>query len=812
MKRITAGYRARQTAAILSISIAISSSSSVIAAPPQSDGKGAEVIATPPAAQVPGVPRLVRFSGSLKAEDGKSPSGTITITFSLYEDQQGGNALWTQTEPVDVSADGQYSVLLGATDAGGLPADLFNGDKPRWVGVLPNAPGFQGELPRVLLVGVPYALKAADSETLGGKPASAYVTTDALSALTQASSAATPRALAVAPTANATIAGTGATNFLPIWTNSTTLGNSTVFETGNNVGIGTTTPASTLDVNGGATIRGALQLTAGSVATATAGSISQTENFLASAFNSGTQAAANQNFRWQAEPAGNNTTAPSATLNLLFGANNAAPGETGLSINNHGVIKFASGQSFPGAGGGTITGVKAGTGLTGGGTTGTVTLNLDTTKVPQLNAANTFAGNQAIAGNLSVSGSVAATAGSFVGNLSAASLSFPASAVVYMGGTPLIQARANQNDILIGINAGPNSQGRGNVALGNSTLGLNTSGVANTAVGGGALYYNTTAYANTAVGYQALVNTATGGNNTAIGQASGFTNATGTSNTFLGFLADSSSNNLNNVTAIGANAKVAANNSLVLGGTGQYAVNVGIGTSTPAYPLTVQADDNGSPRATPHQFMIQGHSDPNKQLLVGYLADNAADNGYGAIQATWAGHYNTALALNPNGGQVFVGASTSFAGAPFLIGQGRGAALADGWTTYSSRRWKTNIQTLPDALGKVERMRGVSYDLKENGKHEIGVIAEEVGQVLPEIVSWDKNGKDANGVDYTRLVAVLIEAVKQQQHEINEQHTMLRTQAMAVRKLTAEIRSERQSLHQVKAQLTASQSALIASK
>ena len=66
-----------------------------------------------------------------------------------------------------------------------------------------------------------------------------------------------------------------------------------------------------------------------------------------------------------------------------------------------------------GGGTGTITGVKAGTDLTGGGTTGTVTLNLDTTKVPQLSTANTFTGNQSITGNLGVTGNVT---GSFSGD------------------------------------------------------------------------------------------------------------------------------------------------------------------------------------------------------------------------------------------------------------------------------------------------------------------------------------------------------------------------------------------------------------
>jgi len=63
---------------------------------------------------------------------------------------------------------------------------------------------------------------------------------------------------------------------------------------------------------------------------------------------------------------------------LLYGSGSSAPAETGLKIASNGVISFAAGQTFPGTG--AITGVTAGTDLTGGGTTGTVTLNIDTTK------------------------------------------------------------------------------------------------------------------------------------------------------------------------------------------------------------------------------------------------------------------------------------------------------------------------------------------------------------------------------------------------------------------------------------------------
>jgi hypothetical protein len=213
---------------------------------------------------------------------------------------------------------------------------------------------------------------------------------------------------------SATITGSGTTNFIPIWTNSTTLGNSVFFQLGTGakakVGIGTTKPASTLDVKGGGTIRGLFSLPTTGTATATAGFTSQPMDLAASVFNSSASTAVTQTFQWQAEPVGNNTGTATGSLNLLFGQGSNKPKETGLNIASNGQITFATGQTFPGVG--TVTSVGSGLGLMGGPITTSGTLAIDTTVVPQLGTANTFTGNQTVNGNVSVVGGVISVGGS----------------------------------------------------------------------------------------------------------------------------------------------------------------------------------------------------------------------------------------------------------------------------------------------------------------------------------------------------------------------------------------------------------------
>ena len=133
---------------------------------------------------------------------------------------------------------------------------------------------------------------------------------------------------------NVTTTG-GTVNTLPLFTpTATNIQSSIVTQTG------------TTSIN----IVGKLNLPATGTATASAGKASRALAFTASAFNSGTAAAVAQNFQLQAEPANNDTSSPSGTLNLLYAAGTSAAAETGLKISNKGVITFAPGQTFPGGG------------------------------------------------------------------------------------------------------------------------------------------------------------------------------------------------------------------------------------------------------------------------------------------------------------------------------------------------------------------------------------------------------------------------------------------------------------------------------
>ncbi|MGH9580391.1 MAG: hypothetical protein ACRD2R_05305, partial [Terriglobales bacterium] len=217
--------------------------------------EAASATITRPATEREGaIPRLVRFSGVVKLSSEQASAGKprpVAVTFALYKEQEGGAPLWEETQTVKVEAEGRYTALLGALKE--LPQDLFTANEARWLGV--RAEGSL-EQPRVLLVSVPYALKAADAETLGGKPVSSFMLRNAASGHGSDHSNSSDDAMSrdllrpdsVLPKSPDRIVKFSTEVDLsgnPVGTE-----NSVMFESSGKIGLGTTSPTATLHVRG----------------------------------------------------------------------------------------------------------------------------------------------------------------------------------------------------------------------------------------------------------------------------------------------------------------------------------------------------------------------------------------------------------------------------------------------------------------------------------------------------------------------------------------------------------------------------------
>ena len=109
---------------------------------------------------------------------------------------------------------------------------------------------------------------------------------------------------------------------------------------------------------------------------------------------------------------------------------------------------------------------------------------------------------------------------------------------------------------------------------------------------------------------------------------------------------------------------------------------------------------------------------------------------------------------------------------------------------YSDRRKKENIETIDNALGKILQMRGVSYNriyeehIKDSwtGKTEIGLIAQEVMEILPEVVTHAED-VDEYGINYGNVVGLLVEGIKDQAKIVEEQKEIINNQQKDIDKL-----------------------------
>src|ERR1700723_2781696 len=450
---------------------------------------------------------------------------------------------------------------------------------------------------------------------------------------------------------------------------------------------------------------------------------------------------------------------------------------------------------------GQITGVTAGTDLTGGGTSGNVTLNLNTSKVPQLATANTFTGNQTVTGSMTASGAV--TGSSF-----------------NIGSSLFAYGSSSNSNAFLGFAGNTTMTGDYNTASGFESLLDNTTGFENTASGYLSLVYNTTGILNTGFGGDALLLNSSGNFNTAIGAQAGLTAdgsyMTGSNNTAVGAYSLFGTGTLTNATAIGADAFVTESNAMVLGGINGVngataSTKVGIGTPAPGHLLdvagTAAIDATGLNNGTNFIDLTFGLNAGEGMSS----SRTAGPNQYGIDLFT---DFARRISIEQHGN---VGIGTTSPDNLLTVNGSADKPGGGSWGTYSDGRLKNLNGSFDSGLSQVLKVNPVRYRYKADNalgirdtEEHIGVVAQDVQRVIPEAVT--ENSKGYLLVNNDPIIWSMLNAIKEQQRQFEQQQAVLRTQAAGIRSLKSELRATRQALQKVKAQVAPAQPALVAVK
>lgn len=194
--------------------------------------------------------------------------------------------------------------------------------------------------------------------------------------------------------------------------------------------------------------------------------------------------------------------------------------------------------------------------------------------------------------------------------------------------------------------------------------------------------------------------------------------------------------------------------------------NVGIGLAVPARQLHLRGPDAtfrmDRDKNTAAFILVRTTTSgtPLKTFVVGANA-SGSNNGEFVINdlgAAVAGGGTRRMTINNDGSVVFTG-----------------TVSAPGFNNTSSARYKENIETIEEASELVDNLRGVRFTWKDSGQASIGLIAEEVAEVFPELVQRDAASGEADAVNYSALTAVLIEALKEQESRLQKLEAELAT-------------------------------------
>jgi hypothetical protein len=392
---------------------------------------------------------------------------------------------------------------------------------------------------------------------------------------------------------------------------------------------------------------------------------------------------------------------------------------------------------------------------------------------------NSFIGNQAGFSNTT------GTQNSFFGS-QAGNANTTGDANAFFGFEAGLKNTDGRLNAFFGAQAGVfNTTGLQNSFFGAQAGTATTSGTDNVFFGTSAGTSNTTGIGNAFFGSQAGNASITGNANTFIGVGANFAtvNPTGDNNTLLGALVRVNSG-ISNGTAIGTKALVTQSNSLILGSingvNGATAdTSIGIGTTAPTFKLQVIDPSNTGLR-------VQTIAGGGTVASFGGVGDFSIDaNGVAGGRFVLKENGNVGIGNpSPTDKLVVTGGFVRL----LLAGAGSTNVCWNGSNQLSfcssSRRYKSNIIALHSGLSLINRLHPVTFDWKQSGEHDLGLVAEEVARVEPLLVTHNDRG-EIEGVKYDRVAVVLLNAVKEQQAQIQAQRRLIEEQQQQLKRQEA---------------------------
>ena len=326
-----------------------------------------------------------------------------------------------------------------------------------------------------------------------------------------------------------------------------------------------------------------------------------------------------------------------------------------------------------------------------------------------------------------------------------------------------------------GYNSGySNTTGSQNYFSGQQTGYANTTASQNHFVGFQAGFNNTTGQNNHFAGFSAGTYNTTGSDNQFDGHTAGYSNTTGSQNYFSGSGAGYKNSVGQNNTYIGYQAgheAVNAVSNVMIGHqAGYYETGSGklyISNSFTTTPLIYGDFTNKLARINGQVEIIPANMEALTIKRNGPMSVDFINPAYGTGQLSIVGIVDGTFAGTKF---VFHGANSNLL---TLIGTGD-AVLVGTLTQLSDIRFKKNISSIEGVLSKIKQLRGVTYNWKDNTKdtaQQIGFIAQEVEKVFPQLVKTYEKGMKS--VAYSNMVPVLLEAIKEQQKQIDELKKMV---------------------------------------